>query len=94
MEALKKQPNEEEATFFWIMTLDWYGHMLVDQSREKEAYKYLLEAYELSKNINGIEQEQKVTMLNDLGTICCRQGEYNLSIDYLNQALKDGKFQS
>lgn len=73
------------------MTMDWYAHMLVEQSREKEAYKYLLEAYDLSAKINGLEHEQTITILNDLGTIGCRQGEYDLSIKYLIQAVEAGK---
>ena len=91
MEALKKNPDDEETEFFWLMTLDWYAHMLVENSREKEGYKYLLEAYDLSKKINGLEHEQTITILNDLGTINCRQGEYDLSIKFLNQAIEAGK---
>lgn len=73
------------------MTLDYYAHLLIEKSKELEAYKMLLQAYELSIQINGIEHEQTITILNDLGTIECRQGNYNLSIQHLNQALKAGK---
>lgn len=88
LHALKENPNNEETKFFLLMTLDYYAHLLIEKSKELEAYKMLLQAYELSIQINGIEHEQTITILNDLGTIECRQGNYNLSIQHLNQALK------
>ncbi|XP_043461787.1 tetratricopeptide repeat protein 19 homolog, mitochondrial isoform X1 [Leptopilina heterotoma] len=88
LHALKENPNNEETKFFLLMTLDYYAHLLIEKSKELEAYKMLLQAYELSIPINGIEHEQTITILNDLGTIECRQGNYNLSIQHLNEALK------
>lgn len=88
---MKQNSNDEETKFFWLMTYDYYGHLLIEQSKELEAYKMLIEAYELSIQINGLEHEQTITILNDLGILDCRQGNYKLSIQRLNQALEAGK---
>lgn len=87
---IEKDPDDKDAILLQGMAYDWYAQMLLSQSRHTEAFNYFLQAYDVCKKVNGEEHEQTIILLNDLGTICCLQGEYDEAIKYLSAAAKIG----
>ncbi|GLG99763.1 Tetratricopeptide repeat protein 19 homolog, mitochondrial [Gryllus bimaculatus] len=78
---------DDDTLLLWAMTLDWYARFAMDQNRFKEAFAFFEKAYETSLRVNGLVHEQNVILLNDLGTLCCLQNNYDEAIKYLNQAI-------
>lgn len=87
---VEKDPENVNAILLQGMAFDWYAQMLLSQSRHTEAFKYFLQAYDICKKVNGEEHEQTVILLNDLGTVCYIQGEYDEAIKYLSTAARIG----
>ncbi|XP_031843893.1 tetratricopeptide repeat domain 19 [Nomia melanderi] len=69
---------------------EWYGSLLLSESRYIDALKYLTEAYNIAIKILGEEDEQTVILLNDLGTVKCMMKEYDQAIEYITEAIKIG----
>ncbi|EZA58174.1 hypothetical protein DMN91_011710 [Ooceraea biroi] len=90
-ERIEKDPEHKDAILLQGMTFDWYARMLLSQSRHTEAFNYFLQAYNICREMNGEEHEQTVVLLNDLGTVCYKQGNYDEAIKYLSAAAKIGK---
>ncbi|KAL0121749.1 hypothetical protein PUN28_006904 [Cardiocondyla obscurior] len=88
---IEKDPDNKDAALLQGMAFDWYGQMLLSQSRYTEAFNLLLQAYDISKKMNGEEHEQTVVLLNDLGTICCMREQYDEAITYLSTAARIGE---
>lgn len=72
------------------MTLDWYARFLVDVNRLPEAFENFKKAYDLCVQVNGVNNEETVVLLNDLGTICFVQNDLDSAISYLTQAVTIG----
>ena len=62
----------------------------MDLDRLQEAFKYFKQAYDLCVEINGVDNEEIVALLNDLGTICFVQNDIDSAISYLSQAVAIG----
>ncbi|XP_015431401.1 PREDICTED: tetratricopeptide repeat protein 19 homolog, mitochondrial isoform X2 [Dufourea novaeangliae] len=95
LESLKKHmaKDSENPDVLQLMglALEWYGGMLFSESRYVDALRYLTEAYDISVKMNGIEDEQTVVLLSDLGTVNCAMKEYDEAIKYLTKATEIGK---
>lgn len=81
---------DEDTLLLWAMALDWYARFLVDVNRLPEAFEYFKKAYDLCVKINGVNNEETVVLLNDLGTICFVQNDLDNAISYLTQAVSIG----
>lgn len=81
---------DEDTLFLWAMTLDWYARFLVDVNRLPEAFENFKRAYDLCVQVNGVNNEEIVILLNDLGTICFVQNDLDSAISYLTQAVTIG----
>lgn len=87
---IKEDSKNKDAILLQGMTFDWYAQMLLSQSRQTEAFKYFLQAYDISKKMNGEEHEQTVILLNDLGTVSYMRGDYDEAINYFSTAATIG----
>lgn len=87
----KLLPDDDDVLILWAMTLDWYGKMLLSQSRLSEALDKYIEAYQLCIKVHGKEHEQTAVILNDLGTVYCLLGQHDQALDYLSEAIAIGK---
>jgi len=74
----------------WALTMDWYAKFLVDLNRLPEAFEYFKKAYDMCVKINGVDNEEIVAVLNDLGTICFVQNDIDNAMSYLTQAVTIG----
>ncbi|XP_067001522.2 tetratricopeptide repeat protein 19 homolog, mitochondrial isoform X2 [Anabrus simplex] len=83
--------SDEDTLLLWAMSLDWYARFELDQGHYKEAFSHFKTAYDMSVQVNGPVSEQNVVLLNDLGTVCCLQNDYDGAIKYLTEAVKIGK---
>ncbi|XP_023711050.1 tetratricopeptide repeat protein 19 homolog, mitochondrial isoform X2 [Cryptotermes secundus] len=81
---------DDDTLLLWAMTLDWYARFLVDVNRLPEAFENFKRAYDLCVQINGVNNEEIVILLNDLGTICFVQNDLDNAISYLTQAVTIG----
>lgn len=81
---------DEDTLLLWAMALDWYARFLVDMNRLPEAFEHFKKAYDLCVQINGMNNEETVVLLNDLGTICFVQNDLDSAISYLSQAVSIG----
>ena len=70
--------------------MDWYARMLVTQNKFEEAFKYFLEAYNVSVKVYGASHPETVVLLNDLGAISCHLGKHDQAIGYIKEALEIG----
>lgn len=70
--------------------MDWYARFLVDVNRLPEAFEYFKKTYDLCVKINGVDNEEIVAVLNDLGTICFVQNDIDNALSYLTQAVAIG----
>jgi len=82
--------HDEDTMLLWAMTLDWYARFLVDANRLPEAFEYFKKAYDLCVQMNGVNNEETVVLLNDLGTICFVQNDFDSAISYLTEAVAIG----
>lgn len=80
----------EDTLLLLSMTLDWYARFLVDMNRLPEAFENFKKAYDLCVEINGMNSEEVVVLLNDLGTLCFVQNDLDSAISYLTQAVTIG----
>lgn len=82
--------NDQDTLMLWALTMDWYAKFLVDVNRLPEAFEYFKKAYDLCVEINGVDNEEIVAVLNDLGTICFVQNDIDNALSYLTQAVAIG----
>jgi tetratricopeptide repeat protein 19 len=87
---MEEGQHDEDTLLLWAVTLDWYARFLVDVNRLPEAFEYFKKAYDLCMEINGVENEEIVAVLNDLGTICFVQNDIDSALSYLTQAVAIG----
>ncbi|XP_063973727.1 tetratricopeptide repeat protein 19 homolog, mitochondrial [Diachasmimorpha longicaudata] len=91
LDRAKETPEDEDVLLLWGMTLDWYGKMLLSQSRLNEALKCYQQAHKLCHQVHGDEHHQTVVLLNDLGTVYCLLGEYEQALGHLSDAILIGQ---
>lgn len=82
--------NDQDTLMLWALTMDWYAKFLVDMNRLPEAFEYFKKVYDLCVKINGVDNEEIVAVLNDLGTICFIQNDIDNALSYLTQAVTIG----
>lgn len=83
--------KDEDTLLLWAMTLDWYARFTLDKRRYNEAFTLFEKAFETNVQVNGVDHEQNVILLNDLGTVCCLLNNYDEAIKYLSQAVSISK---
>jgi tetratricopeptide repeat protein 19 len=82
--------NDQDTLMLWALAMDWYARFLVDVNRLPEALEYFKKTYDLCVQINGVDNEEVVAVLNDLGTICFVQNDIENALSYLTQAVAIG----
>ena len=88
---IEKGADDDDTTLLYAMSLDCYAKLLVDANRFKEAFDCFKKAYELNVKVNGEVHEETVVLLNDLGTICIVQDDFDSAISYLMKAVDIGE---
>jgi len=82
--------NDQDTLMLWALTMDWYARFLVEVNRLPEAFECFKKAYDLCVQIKGVDNEEIVAVLNDLGTICFVQNDIDNALSYLTQAVAIG----
>ncbi|KAJ9580804.1 hypothetical protein L9F63_024020, partial [Diploptera punctata] len=88
---IEKGADDEDTSLLYGMSLDCYAKLLVDSNRLKEAFECFKKAYDLNVKINGEVHEETVVLLNDLGTVCIVQNDFDSAMSYLMKAVDIGE---
>lgn len=83
--------DDQDTLALWGMSMDWYARFLLETNRKSEALTCFKKAYEMCVRVNGMEHEQTVILLNDLGTVSTLVGDNESALNYLEQAKKIGE---
>ncbi|EFN78916.1 hypothetical protein EAI_12043, partial [Harpegnathos saltator] len=81
---IEQNPEDINSLSFLIVTLDWYGQLLVLQCEYSEAYDHLFQTYNISKMLHGDKYEEKACLHHTLGYICYLQEKYDEAMNYLS----------
>lgn len=81
----------EDTLFLYAMSLDWYAKFVFELGKNREAFRFFEKAYNMCVKLNGRIHEHTVVLLNDLGTICCLEKDYDGALKYLTEAVAVGK---
>ncbi|XP_014665204.1 PREDICTED: tetratricopeptide repeat protein 19, mitochondrial-like [Priapulus caudatus] len=79
---------DADTYLLWAMTKDWYASYLMSQKRLKEAQEQYEKALSICEAVNGPNHPQTLVLLNDLGSACSLQQNYDDAAVYLKKAVK------
>ncbi|KAL7648780.1 UNVERIFIED_CONTAM: hypothetical protein RMT77_000687 [Armadillidium vulgare] len=91
MKAMGEENVDEDTLVLWAMSHDWFGRFLLGLAHYDRAKEHFRKAYDVCLKVKGAEDPHVSVLLNDLGSVCFLQKNYDEAIDYFNKAINLAK---
>ena len=88
---LKAGIRDEDTMVLWGMSRDVYGQYLMSLGYHQKARDQFKQAYDISCEINGENDEQSLVLLNSLGTISATLGDANMAELYFKELIQKAR---
>ncbi|XP_075154063.1 tetratricopeptide repeat domain 19 [Haematobia irritans] len=87
-ECLRKSPEDMDLKELLGLAHYWFGQLHMKINSFEDAKKYLKNAYECFIKIHGTDNEECITILNNLSVACVKLEQLGEAISYIEEALK------
>lgn len=92
MKLMAEENVDEDTLVLWAMSHDWFGRCLLSLAHYDRAKEHFKKAYDVCLKVKGPEDPHISVLLNDLGSVCFLQQNYDEAIDFFNKAINLAKF--
>lgn len=87
-DILRNSPDDTDVQELLGLAHYWFGQLHMKMANYEEARKYLKEAYECFVKTHGQENEECITILNNLSVACEKLQRLSEAVMYIVEALK------
>ncbi|XP_023305603.2 tetratricopeptide repeat protein 19 homolog, mitochondrial [Lucilia cuprina] len=87
-ECRKKMPDDIDVKELWGLTTNWFGQLLMKEHNFRQAKQCFKDAYDCFTQIHGTDNEEALTILNNLSVVCTNMEQFDEARNYILKALE------